>query len=76
MILRHILSQFTKFALGDCKYFQDMTRYHSNYDVRHGFVYGWVYDTGSRTHFTRSFLCLPAPVHPFDQVHSTSAILH
>ena len=34
MILRHILSQFTKFVLGDRKYFQDMMCYHGNYDVR------------------------------------------
>jgi len=34
MILRHILRQFTKFVLRDLKYFQDMTRCHSNYDVR------------------------------------------
>ena len=33
MILRHILSQFTKSVLGDLKYSQDMTRCHSNYDV-------------------------------------------
>jgi len=54
MILWHILSQFTKFVLGDHKDFQDMTRYHSNYDVHHGFIYGCVYDTGTRTYFTSS----------------------
>jgi len=32
--LRHILRQFTKFVLRDLKYSQDMTRCHSNYDVR------------------------------------------
>jgi len=32
MILQHILSQFTKFVLGDLKYFPDVTCYHSNYD--------------------------------------------
>jgi len=31
MILRHVLSQFTKFVLADLKYF---VGYHSNYDVR------------------------------------------
>jgi len=33
MILRHILSQFTKLVLRDLKYFQDMTHCHSNYNV-------------------------------------------
>jgi len=70
MILRHILSQFTKFVLKDLKYSQDMTRCHSNYDVR---LWLWN-DTDTRTHFTRSFRCLPAPVPRFDQAHSTSTI--
>ena len=34
MILRHTLRQFTKFVLRDLTYSQDMTRCHSNYDVR------------------------------------------
>jgi len=34
MILQHILCQFTKFVLGDLKYSQDMTRCHSNNDIR------------------------------------------
>jgi len=38
------------------------------------FASGCVYDTGTRTHFTQ-FQCLPAPVPPFDQAHSTSTIL-
>jgi len=53
-----------------------MTCYHSNIDLSHGFIYGCVYDTGTHTHFTRLFQCLPAPVPPFDQVHSTSIIFH
>ena len=80
MILRHTLSQFKKFVLGDRKYFEDVTHYHGNYDVRHGhcshgFIYGCVYDTGTRAYFTRSFQCLPAPVPPFNQARSTSTIL-
>ena len=39
------------------------------------FVYNCVYVTGTRTHFTRLFRCLPAPVPPFDHAHSISTIL-
>ena len=66
MILRHILSKFTKFVLGDRKRVTMVTT---------TFVYNCVYVMGTRTHFTRSFGCLPAPVPPFDQAHSTSTVL-
>jgi len=39
------------------------------------FVYDCVYVTDTRTQFTRSFWCLPTPLPPFDQAHSTSTIL-
>jgi len=40
------------------------------------FVYDCVYVvTGTRNHFTLSLRCLPTPVPPFDQAHSTSTIL-
>jgi len=37
MILRHVLSQFSKFISGDLKYFSDFTCYHSNYDFSSAF---------------------------------------
>jgi len=46
----------------------------STYLVRHGFIYGCVYDTGTRTHFTRSVWCLPTPIPTLEQAHSTSTI--
>jgi len=39
------------------------------------FIYDCVYVTGTRTHFSHWFRCLPAPVPTFDQAHSTSTIL-
>ena len=68
MILRHTLSQFTKFVLGARKIWRVTI-------VAVMFVNDCVYDTGTRTHFTRSFRCLPVPVPPFDQLHSAFTIL-
>jgi len=68
MILRHILSKFTKFVLGDRKIWRVTM-------VTMTFVYNCVYVTGTRTHFTCSFRCLPASVPPFHQPHINSTVL-
>ena len=70
MILQNILCQFTKFVLGDLKYFPDVTCYHSHCDIRTHFAYGCVYDMGTGTHFIHQLQCLAAPVPPFDQAHT------
>jgi len=70
MILQNILRQFTKFVLGDLKYFPDVTCYHSHCDIRTHFAYGCVYDMGTGTHFIHQLQCLAAPVPPFDQAHT------
>ena len=74
-ILRHILSQFTKFVLGDLKYFQDMTCYDTNYDFRLFCLrlciwYGQPYPLYPFV----PVLASPIPVPPFDEAHSTSII--
>ena len=70
MSLRHTLSQFTKFVLGDLRY---MMHYHGNCNV-HLFCFWLCVWYGHHTHFTHSLRCLPASVPSFDQAHSTSAI--
>jgi len=71
MILRHILCQFTKFVLGDLKYSQDMTRCHSNNDIRLFRLQLCIMILAPVPIFY-PFVSVPVP--PFDQAYGTSTI--
>ena len=71
MILRHILCQFTKFVLGDLKYSKDMTRCHSNNDVRLFRLRRCIMILAPVPIFY-PFVSVPVPL--FDQANGTSTI--